>query len=111
MRSIFLMLAVPLAFSIGVVVKAKEPFSAMDVFKIAYAANSVVSPNGQVIAFDRFYMDVMTDTRRSDLWLIGADGRKLRQISNGFDAVGPAAFTASGDAIAFAAAKGEKSHI
>ncbi|MDC0068761.1 S9 family peptidase [Gammaproteobacteria bacterium] len=111
MRSIFLMLAVPLTFSIGVVVKAKEPFSAMDVFKIAYAANSVVSPNGQVIAFDRFYMDVMTDTRRSDLWLIGADGRKLRQISNGFDAVGPAAFTASGDAIAFAAAKGEKSHI
>ena len=78
------MLAVPLALSTSMLVQAKEPFSAMDVFKIAYAANSVVSPDGQLIAFDRFYMDVMTDTRRSDLWLIGADGRRLRQISNRF---------------------------
>ena len=105
------MLAVPLALSTSMLVQAKEPFSAMDVFKIAYAANSVVSPDGQLIAFDRFYMDVMTDTRRSDLWLIGADGRRLRQISKGFDAVGPAAFTSSGDAIAFGAVKDEKSHI
>jgi len=111
MRSITSMLAVPLALSTSMLVQAKEPFSAMDVFKIAYAANSVVSPDGQLIAFDRFYMDVMTDTRRSDLWLIGADGRRLRQISKGFDAVGPAAFTSSGDAIAFGAVKDEKSHI
>lgn len=111
MRSISLMLTIPLALIISVLVQAKEPFSAMDVFKIAYASNPLVSPNGQVIAFDRFYMDVMTDTRRSDLWLIGADGSKLRQISKGFDAVGPAAFTSSGDAIAFGAVKGEKSHI
>ena len=46
----------------------KESFSAMDVFKIAYAANPVMSPNGQLVAFDRFYMDVMTDTRRNHLW-------------------------------------------
>ena len=91
--------------------QAKEPFSAMDVFKIAYAANPLVSPNGQVIAFDRFYMDVMSDSRRSDLWLIDSDGKNLRQISEGFDAVGPAAFTPSGDAIAFVAVAGEKSHI
>ena len=111
MRSLCLILAVLLTLSISAVIQAKEPFSAMDVFKIAYAANSVVSPDGQIIAFDRFYMDVMTDTRRSDLWLVGADGKNLRQISTGFDAVGPAAFTASGDAVAFAAVEGEKSHI
>ena len=74
MRSLCLILAVLLTLSISAVIQAKEPFSAMDVFKIAYAANSVVSPDGQIIAFDRFYMDVMTDTRRSDLWLVGADG-------------------------------------
>lgn len=111
MRGIFSRLAVVTALSISMLAQAKEPFSAMDVFKIAYAANPVVSPNGQIIAFDRFYMDVMTDSRRSDLWLIDNDGNNLRQISEGFDAVGPTAFTPSGDAIAFVAVKGEKSQI
>ncbi len=90
---------------------AKEPFSAMDVFKIAYAANPVMSPDGKSIAFHHYYMEVMTDHRKSDLWLIGSDGNNLRQISKGFDTVGPAVFTPSGDAIAFVAVEGEKSHI
>ncbi len=105
------LLAVIFALCTSALVQAKEPFSAMDVFKIAYAANPVVSPNGQIIAFDRFYMDVMTDSRRSDLWLIDSDGQNLRQISKGFDAVGSAAFTPAGDAIAFVAVDGEASHI
>ncbi len=104
-------LAVIFALSISALVQAKEPFSAMDVFKIAYAADTVVSPDGQVIAFSRYYMDVMTDSRRSDLWLIDTNGENLRQITKGFDAVGPAAFTSTGDALAFVAADGETSHI
>ena len=89
----------------------KESFSAMDVFKIAYAANPVMSPNGQLVAFDRFYMDVMTDTRRNHLWLISSDGSNLRQVSKNFDSVASAAFTPSGDALAFVAVKGEESYI
>ncbi|MDA8555134.1 S9 family peptidase [Luminiphilus sp.] len=111
MKGIYSSPALLLALSISVFSQAKEPFSPMDVFKIAYAANPVVSPDGQVIAFDHFYMDVMTDTRQSDLWLVDADGKNLRQISEGFDVVGPAVFNVSGDAIAFAAIKGETSHI
>ena len=90
---------------------ANAPFSAMDVFKIAYAGDPVVSPNGHVVAFNRYYMDVMTDSRRNDLWLVDSDGQNLRQISKGFDAVGPAVFTHSGDAVAFMAVNGETSHI
>ena len=90
---------------------AKEPISAMDVFKIAYASNPVISADGKTIAFHRYSMDVMTDQRKNDLWVIDADGKKLRQISKGFDAVGAAAFTQSGDAIAFVAFKGDTSHI
>ena len=111
MKSIFSLLGAALALSMSAPSQAKEPFSAMDVFKIAYAANSVVSPNGKFVAFDRFYMDVMSDTRRSDVWVIGADGNNLQQISDGFDAAGPATFTASGHAIAFAAIQSEASHI
>ncbi|MDP6198439.1 MAG: S9 family peptidase [Porticoccaceae bacterium] len=90
---------------------AKEPISAMDVFKIAYASNPVISADGKTIAFHRYSMDVMTDQRKNDLWVIDAGGKKLRQISKGFDAVGAAAFTQSGDAIAFVAFKGDTSHI
>lgn len=90
---------------------AKEPISAMDVFKIAYASNPIISADGKTIAFHRYSMDVMTDQRKNDLWVIDADGKKLRQISKGFDAVGAAAFTQSGDTIAFVAFKGDTSHI
>lgn len=90
---------------------AKEPISAMDVFKIAYASNPIISADGKTIAFHRYSMDVMTDQRKNDLWVIDADGKKLRQISKGFDAVGAAAFTQSGEAIAFVAFKGDTSHI
>ena len=90
---------------------AKEPISAMDVFKIAYASNPVIAADGKTIAFHRYSMDVMTDQRKNDLWVIDADGKKLRQISKGFDAVGAAAFTQPGDAIAFVAFKGDTSHI
>ena len=34
----------------------KEPISAKDVFKIAYASNPVMSPDGKAIAFDRYYI-------------------------------------------------------
>ena len=90
---------------------AKEPISAMDIFKIAYASNPIISADGKTIAFHRYAMDIMTDQRKNDLWVIDAEGKKLRQISKGFDAVGAAAFTQSGDAIAFVAYKGDTSHI
>lgn len=90
---------------------AKEPISAMDVFKIAYASNPVISADGKTIAFHRYHMDIMTDQRKNDLWVIDADGKNMRQISKGFDAVGAAAFTQSGDAIAFVAFEGDTSHI
>ena len=45
-------------------------------------------------------MDVMTDD-----WVIDNDGNNLRQISEGFDVVGPPAFTPAGDALALLRSK------
>lgn len=111
MRNTSSILTVVLALLISALAHAKEPFSAMDVFKIAYASDPVVSPDGQVVAFSRNYMDVMTDSRRSDLWLVDTDGKNLLQITKGFDAAGSVAFSPSGNAVAFSAVKGEASHI
>lgn len=48
MKSVLSILAAIFALLAVAVVQAKEPFSEMDVFKIAYAANLVVSPHGGV---------------------------------------------------------------
>lgn len=104
------LLTLVLLFPSGIAL-AKKSFSAMDIFNIAYASNPIISADGKTIAFHRYSMDVMTDQRKNDLWVIDADGKKLRKISKGFDAVGAAAFTQSGDTIAFVAFKGDTSHI
>ena len=105
------LLAVLCALFLDAAALAKTPMSAMDVFKIAYASNPVISPDGETIAFHRYSMDIMADQRKNDLWVIDSDGNSVRQISKDFDAVSSAAFTASGDAIAFVAFKGDTSHI
>lgn len=96
---------------LGAAALAKQPFSAMDVFKIAYASNPVISADGKTIAFHRYSMDIMSDQRKNELWIIDADGKNLQHLSEDFDAVGATAFTQSGDAIAFAAYKGEAARI
>ena len=111
MRIVSLILLATLLFLNNGFVAAKESFSAMDVFKIAYASNPVISPDGGTIAFHRYSMDIMSDQRKNNLWIIDSDGNSVRQITKDFDAVSPAAFTASGDAIAFVAFKADTSHI
>ena len=82
------LLAVLCALFLDTAALAKTPMSAMDVFKIAYASNPVISPDGETIAFHRYSMDIMTDQRKNDLWVIDSDGKNMRQISKDFDAVG-----------------------
>ena len=104
-------IAICLQMAMASLSQAKEVFSADDVFKSAYASNPVLSPDGQAIAFHRYFMDIMTDHRKNDLWVVQSDGESLRQISQGFDAVGAMAFTPSNKAIAFVAYQGDKSHL
>ena len=94
-------LAVLFSLVTSALAQSAEPFSAMDVFEIVYIKDPVVSPDGQHIAFNRGYMDVMTDRRRSALWVINSNGQRLREISKTGELIGSAAFSPSGDAIAF----------
>ena len=95
-------LAVLFSLVTSALAQSAEPFSAMDVFEIVYIKDPVVSPDGQHIAFNRGYMDVMTDRRRSALWVIDSDGQRLREVSKTGELIGSAAFSPSSDAIAFA---------
>ncbi len=86
-----------------------EPFTAMDVFELEWAASPQVSPDGRTVAYSRNGYDVMTDRTVSRVWLIDADGRDHRPMTDG--ASGPAVFSPDGARIAFVAGSGEDAEI
>jgi dipeptidyl aminopeptidase/acylaminoacyl peptidase len=42
-----------------------------------------ISPDGTTVLFSRGYVDTRSDQNRSNLWLIGTDGTRLRQLTDG----------------------------
>jgi dipeptidyl aminopeptidase/acylaminoacyl peptidase len=49
-------------------------------------ADPRLSPDGTQIVFTRTWFDAIEDRPRSDLWLMGADGSRQRQLASGSDA-------------------------
>jgi dipeptidyl aminopeptidase/acylaminoacyl peptidase len=92
-------------------VQAKEPFSALDVFKINYVSNPVVSPDGEMIVFNHNTMDITRDKRRSDLWLVDSDGDNMRPLTNGLRTASGAVFSPTGDRVAYVMSDGKFSQI
>ena len=63
---------------------AEKPlFSAEDIFRLTYASEPQVSPDGSFIVYTHNFMDVMDDRRRSNLWRIDTDGKNARPITTG----------------------------
>ncbi len=85
--------------------RAGTRFEAKDVFELEWAARPEISPDGQRIVYERHSMDVMTDRRRSSLWIIGADGSGHRPLGSG-DAFLPR-WSPDGSRLLYAAREGE----
>jgi len=81
-------------------------FEARDVFELEWAANPEISPDGQWIVYQRQWMDVMTDRRRSSLWVVGSDGRDHRPLGAGDDAFLPL-WSPDGKRLLYAAREGQ----
>src|SRR5260370_38896360 len=62
---------------------AADRFRPMDGFQPEYASDPQVSPDGSKVVYVRNFMDVMKDRRRSNLWIIGADGGDHRPLTTG----------------------------
>jgi acylaminoacyl-peptidase len=58
-------------------------FTPPDVFQLEYASDPQISPDGSRVVYVRNFMDVMTDRRRSNLWIVGADGTDPRPLTTG----------------------------
>ena len=58
-------------------------FEPMDVFGLEWASDPQISPDGQRIVYVRNFMDVKSDRRRSNLWIVNFDGSDERPLTTG----------------------------
>lgn len=55
----------------------------LDVFRLEYASDPQISPDGKQVVYVRNFMDIKKDRRRSHLWSINADGTEHRPVTDG----------------------------
>ncbi|WP_419941992.1 S9 family peptidase [Candidatus Palauibacter sp.] len=78
---------------------AQQHFQPMDVFELEYAADPRISPDGGQVVYVRTSMDIMRDGKRSELWVVNADGSDHRRLGMG----GSPRWSPDGTRIAYAA--------
>ncbi|HEX6260923.1 MAG TPA: S9 family peptidase [Woeseiaceae bacterium] len=59
---------------------ADGKFAALDIFELEYASDPQISPDGGQIVYVRQSNDIMTDSTRSNLWIVDSDGDNHRPL-------------------------------
>lgn len=70
------------AFS-GKAFQQNDLFTLENIFDLEYASDPKISPDGSNIVYVRNFMDIMDDRRKSNLWIINADGTRHRPLTSG----------------------------
>lgn len=60
-------------------------FEPVDVFQLENASDPQISPDGKSVVYVRNFADIMTDRRRSNLWVVDFDGRNHRPLTTGIE--------------------------
>lgn len=58
-------------------------FRLKDVFGLEYASDPRISPDGSHVVYVRNSFDIMNDRQRSNLWVVGTDGKNHRPLTSG----------------------------
>lgn len=74
-------LAMTVAISPAVSAQDKRPVVAEDLYRLRFASDVAVSPDGRWVAFVVSRADSADDGYRSDLWLAAADGTERRRLT------------------------------
>src|SRR5687768_8481591 len=85
---------------------ASDRFQPMDIFGLEWASDPQISPDGRRVAYVRHSMDVMKDRRRSQIWLIDADGSDHRPFTSGGGEFAPR-WSPDGRRLVYAAREGD----
>ena len=82
-------------------------FAPMDVFGLEFASDPQVSPDGARVVYVRNFFDVMTDRRRSNLWILDVDGGRHRALTTGNENDASPRWSPDGDRLVYASGRGE----
>jgi dipeptidyl aminopeptidase/acylaminoacyl peptidase len=83
---------------------AEQPlktFRAEDVFELEYASDPRISPDGRRIVYERRSNDIMTDSTRSNLWIVDSDGQRHRPLVSGAVSATSPRWSPTADRIAY----------
>lgn len=86
-------------------------FSPLDVFKLEWADHPQLSPDGKRVVYQRMRFDIMKDRKRSQLWLVDAEGRGQRALLADSNDQRDAQWSPDGRRIAYIAASEGKAQI
>ena len=85
--------------------QASGEFTLQNVFDLEYATDPQISPDGEQVVYERNFMDIMEDRRRSNLWIINSDGTRHRPLTSGNDNNFSPRWSPSGDRLLYASTK------
>lgn len=80
MRRLFCLLVVML-WALPALAEAPHPFSILDMLAMDRISDPQVSPDGNTIVFTVRSTDLEANRGRTDLWLVGVDGKDPRQLT------------------------------
>lgn len=91
--------------------KSVRRFRQLDIFELEFASDPQISPNGERVVYVRNSFDIMTDKSQARLWVVNADGKEHRPITD-FDQLGSSPrWSPDGNRIAFVSSDGSKGQI
>jgi len=93
------------------VAASPRPFDVRDLIAFERLSEPAVSPDGRQVVFTVSTLDLAANKRRSDLWVIGTDGRGLRPLTRHPDNDTSGTWTRDGRAVYFLSNRSGSSQV
>jgi len=95
----------------GIAGEGKRAFEITDYYRTASVGSPAMSANGKKVAFTVSRYELETGKSWSEIWMMQADGDRLRQMTHGRHHDGSPAFSPDGKSLLFVSDRGEGSQL